>query len=702
MLARVAAVLSLVLCLGASAVAAERGEQTVVPQLPNTPWSASVKALLADFAAKGAQPPKPAAADPAPAQMRMTSATLAYRMWTETTAALRALPALVDAPRLWEQRVVVSGGSKDAALGFWIVTLVGLIAAPLIGRGMRKVTAHRLAAVNAAEFAGRFRPVALRLISAILGLSVFAAVFWASLLAASAGNHMLELTADRVVLAALQWRLAIVAIIIVIAADRPDLRLFAIDDAGARRCDRWIAGYATLSPFYLLLIWVIEHIGYPQAVVFGAAFSLGAGVTGYKIVMLWAIRRPIGHAILAATGGRAGPLRQAIAASWHWFFIALSLAILGAAWVGFSFGRGSATAGAAAATQAIIVGLSLVWFGSQKLVGNICHGVVGDDATTLRRQRLHRALAQLIDALLCILGAAWLAETWGIEVLDPPPGSLGRMVLRPVLFAAATVVGAWVLWTVASAIIDENMPHAAAPGDEDGPGAGAATRLGTLLPLVRNTTLIGLGAIALVTALSTLGLDIGPLVAGLGIVGIAVGFGAQSLVRDIISGIFFLMEDAFRVGEYIDTGHWRGTVEGMSLRSVKLRHQNGQMHTIPFGQVQAVTNYSRDWSVVKFNLHLDPAVEIETVRKTIKRVGEELLQDEEIGAEFIQPLKMQGVVDVLQTTLVVRCKFTAAPGRPTYLQRKALARLIEAFAAQGIHFASSNVTLNLGSVAAVG
>ena len=123
------------------------------------------------------------------------------------------------------------------------------------------------------------------------------------------------------------------------------------------------------------------------------------------------------------------------------------------------------------------------------------------------------------------------------------------------------------------------------------------------------------------------------------------------------------------------------------------------MHTIPFGQVQSVTNFSRDWSVVKFNLHLEPTADIETVRKTIKRVGEELLDDSEIGAEFMQPLKMQGVVDVLQTDLVVRCKFTATPLRPTYLQRQALRRLIEAFAASQIRFAAPNVTVQLTSAA---
>ena len=299
-----------------------------------------------------------------------------------------------------------------------------------------------------------------------------------------------------------------------------------------------------------------------------------------------------------------------------------------------------------------------------------------------------------------ILGAAWLGETWGLDLVDPAPGSLERLLVRPVFEAAATVVAAWILWTALSAIIDEQMPRAVAPGNEDEATGGSASRLSTLLPLARNTTLIGLAIIAVIVALSTLGFDIGPLLAGLGVIGIAIGFGAQTLVRDVISGLFFLMEDAFRVGEYIDTGRLRGTVEGMSLRSVRLRHQNGQIHTVPFGQVQAVTNFSRDWSVVKFNLHLEPTADIETVRKAIKRVGEELFDDPETGGEFIQPLKMQGVVDVLQTALVVRCKFTSTPIRPTYLQRQALRRLIDAFAAAEIRFAAPNVTVQLASVTA--
>jgi len=346
-----------------------------------------------------------------------------------------------------------------------------------------------------------------------------------------------------------------------------------------------------------------------------------------------------------------------------------------------------------------VVGVAVIGQASHNLIARLCACDATDIRMTLRRARLHRALSRLSDAFLWILGAAWLGETWGLDLVDPASGSIERLFVRPALEAAATVVAAWILWTALSAVIDEKMPPAAAPGDED-EIPGSASRLDTLLPLVRNTLLIGLAVVAVIVALATLGLDIGPLLAGLGVVGIAIGFGAQSLVRDIISGLFFLMEDAFRVGEYIDTGRLRGTVEGMSLRSVRLRHQNGQVHTIPFGQVQAVTNFSRDWSVIKFNLQVEPTADIETVRKTIKRVGQELLDDPEIGAEFIQPLKMQGIIDVLQTALVVRCKFAATPIRPTYIQRRALQRLIEAFSAAEIHFAAPNFTMQLASSSA--
>ena len=674
---------------------AEPAGETVVLHLPPTMSSETVKGLIADLAAKGARPAEQLA-DPPPASgpALMTGMKLTVRIWAATKEAVRAVPMLSEAPQLWVRYVEAEGGTREAALRFWAIALAGLVAAPLIGLGMRAAFDRRL--VVEPGWAPRLRAAFIKFLVAAGGLAVFAFLLCAALMAVSMGRPVLAETADRLVWAALQWRLSIVLLIIVVSPRRSDLRLLAIDDADARVCSRWFSVYLAVAPFNFFVVWLVERLGFGQDAVFAAAMTLGLIITAYKIVMFWATRHPIARAILAATGGEPGPVRRAVAASWHWFFIVLSLGIFFGSGIEFALGKGAWVARAATATQGIVVALAVVGQASHNSIARACACDATDIRRTQRRLRLHRALSRLVEAFLWILGAAWLGVTWGLDLVDPAPGTIERLFVRPVLEAAATVVAAWILWTVLSAIIDEKMPPPAAPGDED-EIPGSASRLDTLLPLVRNTLLIGL---AVIVALATLGLDIGPLLAGLGVLGIAVGFGAQSLVRDVISGIFFLMEDAFRVGEYIDTGRLRGTVEGMSLRSVRLRHQNGQVHTIPFGQVLSVTNYSRDWSVVKFNLHLEPTADIETVRKTIKRVGEELLEDPEIGADFIQPLKMQGVVDVLQTALVVRCKFTVTPARPTYLQRQALRRLIDAFAETQIRFAAPNVTVQLSSAAA--
>ena len=189
------------------------------------------------------------------------------------------------------------------------------------------------------------------------------------------------------------------------------------------------------------------------------------------------------------------------------------------------------------------------------------------------------------------------------------------------------------------------------------------------------------------------GVNITPLLAGAGVVGLAISFGSQALVRDIVSGIFFMTDDAFRVGEYIDTGKLKGTVEKITLRSVRLRHNNGQVHTIPFGQLTSISNFSRDWQTVKFNVRLARDTDVEVVRKTVKKIGMEKMQHPELGKELLQPLKLQGVADIADNALIVRMKFTARPTKPSWVQREALKRVYKVFGEKGIEFASSTITV---------
>jgi small-conductance mechanosensitive channel len=227
-------------------------------------------------------------------------------------------------------------------------------------------------------------------------------------------------------------------------------------------------------------------------------------------------------------------------------------------------------------------------------------------------------------------------------------------------------------------------------GESEAGGLGG-TRIETVLPLIRVSIKITLIVMAVMLSLSALGVDIGPLIAGAGVIGIAIGFGAQTLVRDIVSGLFFLLDDAFRVGEYVDIEGTKGTVEHISVRSFQLRHHNGPVHTIPYGEIKHLTNYSRDWAIMKFEIRVPFETDIEMVRKLIKKVGIEMLDDPVYGMNMLEPLKSQGVNRMDDSALIIRCKFTAVPGQQFLIRREAFTHIQRAFEEQGIHFAPRRV-----------
>ncbi|WP_298839670.1 mechanosensitive ion channel family protein [uncultured Roseobacter sp.] len=230
-------------------------------------------------------------------------------------------------------------------------------------------------------------------------------------------------------------------------------------------------------------------------------------------------------------------------------------------------------------------------------------------------------------------------------------------------------------------------------GDEG--GGSSASRLATLLPLFRNFILIVLLVTIVLIVLLELGVNVGPLFAGAGVVGVAVGFGSQALVRDIFSGGFFLFDDAFRKGEYLDIGGVKGTVEKISVRSFQLRHHLGALHTIPFGEIQVMTNYSRDWVIMKLPLRVTYDTDVEKVRKLIKKLGVELLDDPVIGDNFIQPLKSQGVIEMQDSAMIIRVKFMTKPGDQWLVRKKVYEEIRALFEREGIRFAHREVTVRL-------
>ena len=309
------------------------------------------------------------------------------------------------------------------------------------------------------------------------------------------------------------------------------------------------------------------------------------------------------------------------------------------------------------------------------------------------------AIARAVRSLLLAGGILIVLSIWGLDPVALASGGTTGRAIQTVINVSLTALVGWAIWEFIRTIIDVRTAAEQPAGDTDegadGEGGLGASRTATLLPLLRSTALGVIGVTCLFTALSSLGVNVAPLVAGAGVIGLAIGFGAQTLVKDVVSGVFFLIDDAFRRGEYIDLGTVKGTVERISVRSLQLRHHLGAVHTIPFGDIAALTNYSRDWVIMKLPLRLTFDTDPQQVKKLVKRIGAELIEDEVFGDGLLEPPKSQGVIQMEDSAMILRVKFKAIPGKQFTIRRELLHRIRAAFEVEGIRFANREVTVRV-------
>jgi small-conductance mechanosensitive channel len=311
----------------------------------------------------------------------------------------------------------------------------------------------------------------------------------------------------------------------------------------------------------------------------------------------------------------------------------------------------------------------------------------------------YRVLAERgVRAILIIGAVLLLADAWNFDLTTLTANdTIGMRLLRGVVSAIILFLAADIAWRIIRALIDYKINE----GQSNAlPAAAKRSRLKTLLPILRNVLFVLLFTMAGLMVLSSMGVQIGPLLAGAGVAGVAIGFGAQTLVKDIISGVFYLLDDAFRVGEYIQSGSYKGTVESFSLRSVKLRHHRGPLYTVPFGELGAVQNMSRDWVIDKLTVTITYDSDLAKAKKLIKQIGKDLAAEPDFANNIIEPLKMQGVEAFGDYGMTIRMKMMTKPSEQFTIRRRALAQIKIAFDANGIRFASPTVQVAGGDITA--
>ncbi|MDG1972145.1 MAG: mechanosensitive ion channel [Paracoccaceae bacterium] len=314
--------------------------------------------------------------------------------------------------------------------------------------------------------------------------------------------------------------------------------------------------------------------------------------------------------------------------------------------------------------------------------------------------RIGRVLAFVL--VLMIIG-----RIWGIDFANLASAGVGAQFAGRFIEILAIIAVGYLVWELVSLWINRRLAAERTmagfdinddePGGGEGGGIGGS-RLSTVLPLLLG---VAQGAIVMIfglIALGNIGIDITPLLAGAGIIGLAVGFGAQKLVADIVSGIFFLIDDAFRTGEYIEVEGTVGTVEKISIRSMQMRHHKGPIHRIPYGEIPKITNYSRDWVIMKLKFTVPFETDPNKVKKLFKQIGKDMQQVPEFAADLLQPFKSQGVFDFDDVGMIIRGKFMAKPGKQFTLRKEIYNRVKAAFNEAGIEFVRREVRVAIPSL----
>jgi len=356
----------------------------------------------------------------------------------------------------------------------------------------------------------------------------------------------------------------------------------------------------------------------------------------------------------------------------------------------------SLVAGYALATLKIVGAVMLGVILSNWLSGASDRGVTLPGGVTSRlpllEERLNAFVPNFLQALRFIIMVAVLLyalHTVGLDVFATQSRSDAQdAFVATVLSVIIMVVAAFAVWLALSSWIDYRLT----------PGRGkiVTARLQTLLTLFRNAATIAIVAVTLMFSLSEIGIDIAPLIASAGVIGLAIGFGAQKLVQDIITGVFIQFENAINVGDYVEVGGIGGTVEKLTIRSVSLRDLYGTFHIVPFSSVDSVSNYMRGYGYHVADLGIAYREDTDEAREVMHRCFDELRSEAGFRFKVLGDLEWFGVQSLGDSAVVLRARIKCSPGNQWAVGRRYNELLKKACDAAGIEIPFPHMTVWFG------
>ena len=570
---------------------------------------------------------------------------------------LAGVAVIVDAPRLfgWARHQVSDPAARrlwiEASVAFVLVFGIAIIAEWIVRRVLARLM-PRLPARRRDTRIVRALFALLSLVLDILPILAFAAVAYTALSMALDPLTRARITLSVLVNAAVEARLILcIARNALLPADT-GAELVPLDAETRNYLYIWVRRF---------ILWAVFGYAVPEAAwwlgVPGAIYALVLNAMGLVLALLTIIFMLQNRAQIAkwiagrpATASGWGRVRRSLAEIWP----VLAVLYISGIYLIYALRiQGGFVYVARATTFSLIVIIA-----AQVLVRSIRELTRRGFAITPElkaqfptlEQRANRyipILTGLLAGAVYILAAMTVLQAWNIGAFAWFGSEVGRRIIGNALAIGMELFVALALWEIFASAIERYLSGI------DASGTPRRTRIRTLLPLLRTAMLSMLVVLTSLIILSHIGVDITPLLAGAGVVGVAIGFGSQALVKDIITGLFILMEDQIAVGDVVDVGRDRaGVVEAITIRTIRLRDQAGAVYTIPFSEVTTVKNLTRDFAYVVARITISHDEDIDRVVEILRQAGTELAADETLGASILDPFDYQGV-DALYASSVV-------------------------------------------------
>ncbi|AYQ42890.1 mechanosensitive ion channel protein [Burkholderia aenigmatica] len=468
--------------------------------------------------------------------------------------------------------------------------------------------------------------------------------------------------------------------------DARQLRLLHISDAWADFAQRSIARIAIVVGACTAAVEVAANFGLSDAG--HVALLKAVALVGHLMVsaLILQCRRPVAARIRAAGEGRPSfaMIGNALADAWApvSVFIVMALWFVWALDVHNGY-RVLITLGGR--SIAVMIGMRMV---SIVVFGALARLFQGHDEDRtlvhLHAYRYYPLLRQIVSGAIGIVTVALLLQIWGVPIFRAfETGTIGHRLASALVTIAIAAIVALIVWEAANIAIERRLQRWTREGN-----LMRAARLRTLLPMLRSLLFVMIALVVVLTGLSQLGVNVGPLLAGASIFGVALGFGSQKLVQDFITGIFLLMENAMQVGDWVTLAGVSGTVEYLSIRTVRLRAGDGSLYTIPFSSVTTVNNTNRGLGNAAVKISIAYGEDIDRAITTLKEIGAALRDDPKYRDGILSDFSYWGIDQVDGATLALAGQMQCTDSTRWSVQREFNRRIAETFRERGIRIAN--------------